>query len=356
MRKQTHELRMSTKRINHIYWFAYYNLDSPSVRYRAKYPLDYAREQLSISSRLVVPGYSPKRVKNFLAGYFPALLFPKKNSVIVIQRVQSNFLYANLLKLLVLARGKTTVYDLDDADYLEFNPKTIHFFARKCSYISAGSPAIAEYLHTFNRQVSHTTSPTPDLGIIKDKRSPVFNIGWIGGFGGGHKESLYQYLFPALKELKFNCKLTMLGVTSEIEKAKLTNYLEGHDHIELDFPSGIDWNEEAVIQQWIAQFDVGIATLQDHPVQLAKSGIKAKQYMNNGVPVICNNLPENKNVVVDGFNGFICDSASEFAEKLTALRNMEDADYWKLSNNARASIENFDHRKYFEDLEALISH
>ena len=29
-----------------------------------------------------------------------------------------------------------------------------------------------------------------------------------------------------------------------------------------------------------------------------KSGIKAKQCMNNGVPVLCNDLPENNNVVM----------------------------------------------------------
>jgi hypothetical protein len=39
-------------------------------------------------------------------------------------------------------------------------------------------------------------------------------------------------------------------------------------------------------------------------MQLSKSGIKAKQYMNNGVPVLSSNLPENNTVVIDGFNVF----------------------------------------------------
>ena len=126
--------------------FAYYNLDSPSVRYRAKYPLDFAREKLNISSNLIIPVYSLKRVLNFIVGYFSALLWPKKNSLIIIQRVRSNFIYSNLLKLLVRARQKRTIYDLDDADYLELDPKVIYSFARLCNHISAGSLEIATHL------------------------------------------------------------------------------------------------------------------------------------------------------------------------------------------------------------------
>ena len=198
---------MSGKKLKYIYWFAYYNLDSPSVRYRAKYALDFGKENLGISSELIIPGYFPKRIWHFLTGYMSALLFPKKNSLIVIQRVGSNFIYSNLLKLLVITRKKLTVYDLDDADYLTHNTRSIHFFARNCNYISAGSSEIALYLKQFNSNVIHNTSPTPDYGILKKERNKIFTIGWIGEFGWGHKDSLFKYLFPAIKELPFDCQL-----------------------------------------------------------------------------------------------------------------------------------------------------
>lgn len=344
---------MEKGKIEHIYWFAYYNLDSPSVRYRAKYPLDYAKEKLGITSNLIIPGYSPKRLLNFIVSYFTALFFPKKNSLIVIQRVRSNFIYSNLLKLLVIVRQTLTVYDLDDADYLEHDPSTIHFFARHCSCISAGSPEIAEYLQKFNKNVIHTTSPTPDYGVVKKERNSIFTIGWIGGFGWGHKDSLYKYLFPALKQLTFCCKLVMIGIPSESDQSELIEYFAEHSNIRISIPKEINWKDEKEIQKMIRKFDVGIATLLNHPIQLAKSGIKAKQYMNNGIPVICNDLPENKNVVINGFNGFICNSHFEFSEKLTQLRNMNDDEYWEYSVNARKSIAKFNHRKYFEDFERI---
>ncbi|MCF8304092.1 MAG: glycosyltransferase [Bacteroidales bacterium] len=344
---------MPNRKINHIYWFAYYNLDSPSVRYRAKYPLDFAKEKLGISSSLVLPGYSPKRLWNFITGYIAAMVFPKKNSLIVIQRVRSNFIYSNLLKLLVLIRKKRTVYDLDDADYLEHNPGTIHFFARNCNYLSAGSPAIAQYLIRFNRSVFHITSPTPDYGIVKKARKAVFTVGWVGNFGWGHKDSLYTYLFPALKELKFECRLIMIGITQESDKKEICRYLEDHSNIKVVLPSDIDWHDEKWLQNMIRQFDVGIATLLNHPIQTAKSGIKAKQYMNNGIPVICNDLPENKNVVIDNFNGRVCHSVSAFSKRLIEFKNMDAEHYWQYSRNARSSAEHFNHWKYFEVLEQM---
>lgn len=346
---------MEKGKIKHIYWFAFYNLDSPSVRYRAKYPLDFAKKELGISSNLIIPGYSPKRLWNFIRGYISAMVFPKRNSLIVIQRVRSNFIYSNLLKLLVLLRKELTVYDLDDADYLEYNPETIHFFARNCNYISAGSPEIAEYLKQFSGNVFHATSPTPDYGIVKKERNSIFTIGWIGCFGWGHKDSLYKYLFPALKELKFNCKLVLIGVARESDKTEICDFLKDYSNIEIEIPSEIDWRDEKRIQRMIMQFDVGIATLMNHPIQLSKSGIKAKQYMNNGVPVICNDLPENTNVVIDGFNGFICNSDAEFSERLSEFRNMKDDQYWEYSENAKHSMEHFSHWKYFRDLEKMKS-
>src|SRR4030067_1603790 len=110
---------MEKKKIEFIYWFAYYNLDSPSVRYRAKYPLEFFRKHKGVESFLVIPGYSPSKIFLFLKAYFSVLFFRRKNSLIVIQRVQSHFIYSTLLKLLVKIRIKDTVYDLDDADYLE---------------------------------------------------------------------------------------------------------------------------------------------------------------------------------------------------------------------------------------------
>jgi len=346
---------LEKRKIKQIYWFAYYNLNSPSVRYRAKYPLDFARTHLDVSSRLIIPGYSPKRLLNFFLGYISALLFPGDDSLIVIQRVRSNFLYFNLLKLLVKVRKNLTVYDLDDADYLEYEPKNIHFFARNCSFIAAGSSEITTYLQQFNPNVMHVTSPTPDLGIVKQHRNKTFTIGWIGGFGWGHKDSLYDLVFPAIKNLKFDCQLTLLGITKDSDVVEIRKYFEGHSNIKIVIPREINWNDEKDLQTRISGFDVGVATLLNHPIQIAKSGIKAKQYMNNGVPVLCNDLAENNNVVIDGYNGFICNTVKDFTNNLKEFEEMDDQRYREFSRNGRNSTKNFDHHKWISDFEKIKS-
>jgi glycosyltransferase involved in cell wall biosynthesis len=341
------------QKIKFIYWFAYYNLDSPSVRYRAKYPLDFFKVNKGIGNYFIIPSYKPHGIYLFLKAYFSALFFRRQNSLIVIQRVQSNFIYARLLKLLIRIRNKDTVYDLDDADYLEGNPKTIYYFAKNCQIISAGSKQIKTYLSQFNNHIVHTTSPIVDLGIVKTTRNRIFTIGWIGGFGGDHKDSLIELVFPALKELTFHLKIILIGVLNIDDKEFIEKYFQDNSNIEIEIPLEIQWNNEVEIQKRIALFDLGIATLVNSEMQVSKSGIKAKQYMNNGVPVLSTNLPENNTVVLKGFNGYFCTTTKDFKEKIDQFYKMSDADYMQFSKNARKSISNFGHNKYFSVFEKI---
>lgn len=340
---------MEDNKLNFIYWFAYYNLDSPSVRYRAKYPLDYFKKKHGIGHYLVIPGYAPAIIVKFIIAYLSTLFFPKKNSLIVIQRVNSNFIYSSLLKILVRIRRQNTVYDIDDADYLEYNPKTLYYFAKECKTISAGSRKIAAHLSQFNARIVQTTSPVVDLNIVKKARNNLFTIGWIGEFGGDHKDSLITVVFPALLELDFNFKLILIGVNKARDLAFITNYFNTNKKAIVEIPRHIDWRNEKDIQHRISSFDIGIATLNDTEFHKSKSGIKAKQYMNNGVPVLSTNLPENDAVIVDGKNGFFCSGSLEFTEKIIEFHRMNESEYNKYSRNARDSIRNFNHEKYLSD-------
>ncbi|MGZ3866707.1 MAG: glycosyltransferase [Bacteroidia bacterium] len=335
--------------IKFIYWFAYYDLFSPSVRYRAKYPLDFLQEAHCIKSFLVMPGYSPERIWKFLIAYVSALFFRKKDSLIVIQRVQSSFIYATFLKLLVCARKTNTIYDIDDADYLEVDPAGIYFFAKHCSGISAGSKAIADHLTPFNKNIIHVTSPVVDLSILKEKRNEHFTIGWIGEFGGDHQQSLFNLVFPAVKALLFRSRFIIIGIRKAADRKFIADYF-ADTNVTVEMPGFIDWNNEEDLQNCIVQFDVGIATLLDNIIQLSKSGIKAKQYLTNGVPVLSSDLPENNNYVIHGENGFLCSSPEDFAARITELRNMSDERYSRLSKTARACVTNFDHPHFLRCL------
>jgi glycosyltransferase involved in cell wall biosynthesis len=253
----------------------------------------------------------------------------------------------------VKVQKKNTAYDLDDADYLEFDPSTIFFFAKNCQGISAGSQQIKSYLSKFNSNIVHTTSPIVDLNMVKHIKNPLFTIGWIGAFGGEHKESLTQLVFPALRALDFPFKLILLGVFEEKDRSMIQEYFQNFQSIQLEMPTEVDWNNEVEIQTHILSFDVGIATLTSSELQISKSGIKAKQYMNNGVPVLSSRIAENTTVVIDGFNGFFCDTKDDFKKRFEAFYYMSKDDYGRLSRNARQSIVHFDHQAYLLQIEKL---
>jgi glycosyltransferase involved in cell wall biosynthesis len=337
-------------KIKFIYWFAYYNLDSPSVRYRGKYCLDLLKSKYGIQSFFIVPGYNPKRLFRFIIAYLSALIFRKKNSLIVVQRVHSNFIYSSLLKLLVSVRNKNTIYDLDDADYLEHPPETIYFFIKNCSAVSVGSLELCQNLSGLNKRIILNTSPTPDYKIIKKERNAIFTIGWIGDFSGGHKESMIESFFPALDDLHFKIKLILLGVKNKSIYAFNLEYFQAFKNITLEMPQDIDWKNERDIQKRISKFDIGIATLLDNELQRSKSAFKTKQYLNNGVPVLSSDIRENNLFVENGKNGFLCSNYLEFRKRIIEIHEMSDEDYYKLSSNARKSITMFNLAKYCEEL------
>ena len=338
------------QKLNFIYWFSYYNLDSPSVRYRGKYPLDFMKENCAVNSYFVMPGYHPRKILIFLQAYFSALFFRKPNSTIVIQRVNSNFIYANLLKFLVKVRPSNTVYDTDDADYLDFPTKTIYFFIRNCFSVSVGSNELKQNLSHLNNNVTLNSSPTPDLQIIKKRKNSLLTIGWIGNFAGGHKESLVNFFFPSIKELPFNVKLVLLGVTSQSEFLFVTEYFRHCSNVELELPLDLDWQNERDLQNRIVQFDIGIATLIDDELHRSKSAFKLKQYFNNGVPVLSSAIPENIFFIDEGKNGFLCSTPGEFRKRIIEINEMNHFTYDKLSANARIAISKFDLTKYSQNL------
>jgi glycosyltransferase involved in cell wall biosynthesis len=176
-------------------------------------------------------------------------------------------------------------------------------------------------------------------------------IGWIGDFGGGHKESLVTYFFPAIKDLPFKIKLILLGVGQKSEYSFLTDYFKSFDNVSLEMPQNINWTDEQDIQKRVSLFDIGIATLLDNELHRSKSGFKTKQYMNNGVPVLSSDIPENNKVVVHGYNGFLCRTATDFKQRIIEINEMNPDSYTILSGNARQSITNFNLDKYCKDIQ-----
>ncbi len=333
-------------KIKHIYWFAYFNMFSPSVRYRAKYPLDAFNEKYGITYSFIYPSYNPKNIIHFLQIYFSILFFRKKDSLIVIERVYTNFIYASTLKLLVRIQKKNTLYDLDDAEYFDQPSGTINFFMKNCEACSVGSRAVKEYAEKYNKKVFILTSPILSHHITKQKRNSIFTVGWIGDFGGAHRESMFQLFFPAIKNFDFRIKLIILGVSQRQHLEEIKNYFSSNKNISLEIPENIHWQNELSVYRRVLEFDVGVCPLIDSEIARAKSAFKIKQYFSCGVPALGSDIGENARFLLNGVNGYICNSISDYSEKLIKIKNLDEKEYSTQSQNAKNSISQFDMDSY----------
>lgn len=337
-------------KLKFVYWFSFYNINSPTVRYRGKFTLDALKEHHGIDSYMILPSYDPATILLFIKAYFSALLFPKEGSLIVIQSVYTRSMYATALKLLVKIRRKNVFYDLDDADYLRYPPQTIYYFLKNCSALTLGSSELVKNLSKYNKNTVLITCPTKDLNIIKQTKNEMLTIGWIGDFTKGHKESLLRTFFPALIDLPFKVKLILMGVQRKEEYEFLSKYFPDFKNVLIEIPQNIDWMDETGIQQRIASFDIGIATLLDDEFNRSKSAFKLKQCFNNGVPVLSSNIAENNVFIDPGENGYFCDTAEEFRQRIIEFNEMSPAEYKVFSDHARNSIHRFDVKKFCADL------
>jgi glycosyltransferase involved in cell wall biosynthesis len=77
---------------------------------------------------------------------------------------------------------------------------------------------------------------------------------------------------------------------------------------------------------------------------------KLKQYLNAGVPVLSTDLPENNRFVVHAVNGFLCNKAEDFRQRIIQFHEMDPEDYKVLSGNARTGISRFDLKNFCEGL------
>src|SRR4051812_15725225 len=127
------------------------------------------------------------------------------------------------------------------------------------------------------------------------------NVGWIGIPLNAHYLSIVA---PALRDVS--------GMRLHVIGGEAPPALEGINAV--SFP----WTEDSEVER-IAAFDVGIMPLHDTPWERGKCAYKLLQVMAAGKPVIASPVGANRQVVEHGVNGFLAETADEWATALRAL-------------------------------------
>jgi glycosyltransferase involved in cell wall biosynthesis len=322
----------------HLYWFAYFAISCPSVRYRGKYLLDELATAHDIPSTMVYPGYDRKTLGRFLKVYFRLLLFRPVGSWIVIQKIYTQGIYAFALKWLVRLRPSATIYELDDAEYLRHSPKTVDFFLRKCQCVIVGSRELEQYARQFNPNVHCIGSPILLQPRQPAPSNPVLTLCWIG-FYNNHKESFEALVLPALERIDIPLKITLLGVNRAHQREELAAKFSRFPHITLEMPSDIDWLDESSVYARLSRCDLGLSPLRDTAFERAKSAFKLKQCLAAGIPVLVSPVGENVDAIDAGRNGDFFDDADSLRAKILAFAALTDADRQAMRDEAYRSAQ-----------------
>lgn len=159
-------------------------------------------------------------------------------------------------------------------------------------------------------------------GHVTNNSIPV--IGWIGT---PVTQKFLNIIETVLDDIyvKSPFKLHLIGVAEDFWMDK-------------PYRVRIAWSDATEVDS-LLKIDLGIMPLKDDKFEQGKCGFKLIQYMACGKPVLGSPVGVNKNIVVDGHNGFLCSNLDQWSEKIQYLLNNK-AIRETLGANGRIDFEN----------------
>jgi glycosyltransferase involved in cell wall biosynthesis len=216
--------------------------------------------------------------------------------------------------------GVPIVYDFDDAIFLpnvsEANraisflkstsrPAEIIGFSR---HVMVGNEFLAQYARRFNPNVTVIPTAVDTTRFVPaDKRTDQARplvIGWIGSPTTFHYlESLAPVLQTVAARQPFTLKVSGAGKPVRFSGVSVQ-----------EEPWALD-NEVALFNSC----DIGVYPLADDDWARGKCGFKAIQFMACGVPVVAAAVGVNREIIVDGVNGFLASTPGQWVDKISCL-------------------------------------
>jgi len=241
---------------------------------------------------------------------FMVLFSIRRFDTIVIEKELFPFCTSLFEKMIVLLGFHYTVI-YDDAIFHNYDlhhNKLLRFLFRKkidrvmkySSCVIAGNDYLKDRaIRSGAKRI--TVIPTV-INIDRYKQVQKFNneniiIGWIGSPSSFHYLKLVEESLRRIIK-KYNVKIHLIGTNEKL-------------NIEEEYIEYIKWSEETETKE-LQKFTLGIMPLIDNPWALGKCSYKLVQYMGCGIPVIASPVGMNKEVVKDGYNGFLAETENDW--------------------------------------------
>lgn len=247
----------------------------------------------------------------------------KKGDIVFLQRTISNkYFFVIMVVYLKLFRRKM-IFDFDDAIYMHDFYKTKKL-TQMADVVIVCSRALEQWAKQYNKNV-HIIHTTVKLSAYEKftknyaRDIDPITIGWIGTakFHYGNLEFLAAVLGKLVKKTQKPFMFTLVGAQ---QYRKVYDLFEKIPGLHATFVDSLEWNNPESIPKEIQSFDIGVNPLVEKSEwNLARSSFKPYEYMACGVANVTSNVGEITNVIRDGVNGMLADSADEWVEKLERL-------------------------------------
>lgn len=233
---------------------------------------------------------------------------------IFVQRKRFHFPFLPLFR----KRARKVVYDLDDAvmfknslagsPYSKTRERRFRNMVRSCDEIIAGNTFLMKQSLRYHTSVTVIPTSIPaGRYALKDysKKKDLVTIGWIGDHGSIHylekMKNIWEEIgrrFPGRVELKIICDVFFDLESMPVKK--------------------VQWSGETEVEE-LKDIDIGVMPLKDDPWSWGKCGLKILQYFGVGVPAVCTPVGVNRDVVMDGKNGYWAMDERGWIEKIGVL-------------------------------------
>lgn len=251
-------------------------------------------------------------------------VFSENYKVLFVQR----FFLPKWLIGQIRRKKKKLIFDFDDAIYISAidknaEQKTLSVI-KAANHVITSCPFLFEFSNKINQNIAIITSPVDSKKIVpNENKNETLTIGWIGSEWTSKYLSILE---PVLEKLS--------------EKYKFRILLVGADSVQLSGEiSREKWSPEtetALLQT----MDIGVMPLFDNEFERAKGGFKLFQYMAAGKPVLASPVGINREIVVHGKNGFLCETGEEWYLRFCEL--LDD-------KNLRQEMGNFGRKRFLEN-------
>lgn len=296
---------------------------------------------------------SKVKIASFYINRFKKLFSIYKYDRIIIEKELFPYFFSWFEKIFFVLNIKYIV-DYDDAIFhnYDLNPNKIIRFLLKnkignvmkySNHVLAGNNYLAAKAKASGAKkiTIHPTVIDVELynNAIKIKSDKLI-IGWIGS------PTTYKYvekMIPIFNGLaqKYDFELQIIGAKNEPSTEGFIKY--------------IPWKEELEVAL-ISGFDIGIMPLENTPWELGKCSYKIIQYMGCGIPVVASEVGMNKEVILNGENGFLVTTEKEWMDSISQLIEDENLRFNLGQNGKKLVANNYSTQVNYKKLITILKH